>query len=161
MLLRGRVSGILPSYTQPRTRRRIVSAMLEKRFGKCDVGWGSIPAIADLVIRVGYPAVESPKGLNAVTMPSRAPCGRPAWKTHGAQLGFSAEREIACVALRSRRAANEDSAVGDKVDLAFGRDGEKVASPIPIVEVKRPLAPVRGPCARARESLARREQARN
>ena len=76
-----------------------------------------------------------------------------------AQSGFSAEREIACVALRSRRAANEDAAVGDKADLALGREGEEVASPIPIVEVKCPLVPVSGPCARSRESLARREQA--
>ena len=74
---------------------------------------------------------------------------------------FSAEREIADVALRSRRAANEDSAVGDKSDLAVGCDGEEVASPIPIVEVKCPLVPVSGPSARSRENLAGREQARN
>jgi hypothetical protein len=52
-----------------------------------------------------------------------------------AQSGFSAKCEIADVALRSRRAANEDPAVGDKADIAFGRDGEEVPSPIPIVEV--------------------------
>ena len=77
------------------------------------------------------------------------------------QSGFSAEREIADVALRSRLAANEDSAVGDKADLVLGRDGEEVASPIPIVKVKCPLVPVSGPSARSRKSLARREQARN
>jgi hypothetical protein len=82
------------------------------------------------------------------------------WFVH-AQSGFSAEREIAEVPLRSRRAANEDSAIGDKADLALGREGEEVASPIPIVEVKCALVPLSGPPARSRKSLARREQAQN
>jgi hypothetical protein len=63
------------------------------------------------------------------------------------QSGFSAEHDVADIALRSRRAANEDSAVGDRADLALGHDGEEVASPIPIVEVKCPLGAVSGPSA--------------
>src|SRR5262249_2551362 len=86
---------------------------------------------------------------------------RPWVAERNARLGFSAECEIADVTLRSRRAAKEDSAVGDNSDLAITRDGEKVAPPIPIVEVKCPLVLVSGPSARSRKSLPRPKQARN
>jgi len=73
--------------------------------------------------------------------------------------GVATECEVADVAFRPRRAANENSSVGDKADFVIGRRFEKVASPIAVLEVERPSVTIRGPSARSRKRLAGRQHA--